>query len=78
MLKTYSRGLDMPPALRDSLVADESKAAAFNSLSGSEQDRICRSAAMGEDIDELMRLSDSAAVEEMLCAGLSEPDTGLL
>jgi len=78
MLKSYSRGYDMPPRLRNALIGNEEAAKSFNSLSQSAQDKVCAGAASGEDIEELMRLSDSAACESVICSGLSEPDMTLM
>lgn len=74
----YSRGGDLPPMMRDSLLADETAAGAFNALcAADQQSMIERCAAMSSraEVDELIRQTDSCMFGS-IC--LSETDTSLL
>ena len=58
----YSRGDDLPPLMRDSLLADETAAAAFSALSDSAQQTVtgaCAGMSSRSQIDEYIALTDN-------------------
>ena len=78
MFARYSRGGDLPPMMRDSLLADETAAAAFNALSDTAQQsvtEICASMSSKAQIDEYIALTDNFLFTD-ICS--PDPDTKLL
>ena len=68
MYTSYSRGCDLPPLMRDSLLADETAAAAFNALGPAAQDeavRRCGAMSSQAEIDEFIRQTDNFLVSEL-------------
>ncbi len=73
MLKRYSRGFDLPPALRDSLIADDTAAAAFAALSDAKQQQVCEACAGmpgSAAIDEYIRQTESFICCDVISSGL--------
>jgi len=59
---SYSRGTDLPPLLRDSLLADSNAAAGFAALPACRQDEIAHSCGRmnsQSQVDELIRVTDN-------------------
>lgn len=74
MFTSYSRGGDLPPALRNRLVADKAAADGFSSLSPQRQDTVCADCGrMTSDsrIDEYIRQTDNFLYSDMICSDLS-------
>ncbi len=81
MLKSYSKGFDLPPLMRDSLLANETAAGMFNALSPSRQEiavSACSKMASCAEIDDYIRQTDNLMFNELCCRFYSEPDTSLL
>ena len=73
MVKSYARGYDLPPLMRDSLLADERAAAGFNSLGAAAQQSAvekCSGMSSKAQIDEFIRQTDCFMFDD-IC--LSEP-----
>ena len=78
MFARYSRGGDLPPLLRDSLLADETAAAAFAALGDAEQQSVtesCSGMSSKARIDEYIAMTDNFLFTD-LCS--PDPDTKLL
>ena len=74
----YSRGDDLPPLMRDSLLADETAAAAFSALSGSAQQTVtdaCFRMSSKAQIDEYIALTDNFLCSDVL---ICEQDARML
>ncbi|MBR4553984.1 MAG: hypothetical protein IKO27_00155 [Ruminococcus sp.] len=81
MFGSYSRGTDLPPLLRDSLLADETAAAGFNSLDPAAQRDVvsgCAKMSSSAQIDEYIRQTDNFLFTDITCGGISEQGSGLL
>lgn len=71
MTGSYSRGYDLPPLLRDSLIGDRKAAASFASLSAQRQDEIvsgCGRMTSSGQIDEYIKLTDNFLYSDMICS----------
>ena len=74
----YSRGDDLPPLMRDSLLADETAAAAFSALSDTAQQTAvsaCGGMSSKTQIDEYIALTDNFLFSDILAG---EQNTSLL
>ena len=81
MVKSYTRGFDLPPRMRDSLLADADAAAGFNALGAAAQQRAlssCYAMNSRAEIDEFIRLTDNFMFTELACTEISRRNTGLL
>ena len=81
MKRSYSRGYDLPPMLRDRLMENKSAAAGFAALSASRQDAVTESCGRmnsPEQIDDLIRQTDNFMFSEIVCSEASFGDSKLL
>ena len=78
MYLNYSRGCDLPPLMRDSLLADETAAAAFGALAAPSQQKViesCYGMTSKAQIDEFIRQTDNFMVTDLCARG---EDTSLM
>lgn len=81
MLKRYSRGYDLPPLMRDSLLADDGAAACFNALPETAQQSVvssCAGMSSREQIDEFIRQTENFMVTDICCRSFNETDPTFL
>ncbi|MBR6102575.1 MAG: hypothetical protein IKP95_09115 [Ruminococcus sp.] len=74
MLVNYSRGGDLPPLMRNSLLQDSNAAAGFNSLRAERQQQVCQRCgrmSSGEQIDDFIRQTDCFISDDIIRSELT-------